>query len=180
MFLGRAESVAAQKPELSNLHRFGGASIDGTARQHPPAQYSRTWCSSASCAHVGSPRNWRARVPASPKHPRPASVTRPGTVGTPFLSDRADALVAEDDRAGRGASSTRQTGHSPVRATSFSMIRNSPERCFKTVSPHKSVLTPVSFSSLLVPRVFNTLVFIARIALSLIPLGIRACTSETC
>ena len=79
---------------------------DGSAP--PPAQCSRTWCSSAWCADDGSPGNWPARAPASPKHPRPASATRPGIAGTPFVSDRADAFVAEDDRATHGALSSLQ------------------------------------------------------------------------
>src|SRR5579863_720343 len=96
---GHSTSTPAHAPTIPALPLRGRG--DGSAL--PPEQCSRTGCNSASCAHGGSPRNWRARIPVSPKHLRPVSVTPPGSVGTPFLSDRVGAFVAEDDRARRGA-----------------------------------------------------------------------------
>jgi len=67
------------------------------------AQCNRTWCSSASSAHAGSPRNWRARTPALPKHLPLTSATRPGIADMRPLSARAGASAADDNRTEHGA-----------------------------------------------------------------------------
>src|ERR1019366_8624691 len=86
-----------------------------------PAQCSHTWCNSAWCARDVSPRNWRARTPASRRHPRLTCATRSDIADTPFLSARACAFVAEDDRVVRGARvslphQSKRRGREPVLA----------------------------------------------------------------
>ena len=81
--------------------RPGRARSVGSALR--PARCNRTSCSSAWDARDVSPRSWRARTPASPRHPRLTCAVRPDTPGIPFLSARVCVFVAADDRATRGA-----------------------------------------------------------------------------